>query len=494
MGWAGPWIEDAWLRAFRRFTHHRASTGALLARAAELASRPGFSGAADAATYTLFECAAPFAPTGEFAHFLAEARRGAPRCVACAVGLSAVEQLHRAPAGEGGYVCAGAAPAAAAGPRALFQLFLSIPYDAELFHPFVPLFVPWEALNFAAAVAGAAAAAARVGHTPPAGLPPDYAGAAAAEPRLLGTPAELVPRLAALLRELLRPDVHYVTVAQRPAGPWLNTEFIAPLANTLVLSAGGNGHVPLPLLARELPRLPLRGSREPRAPHPFERAAVPPFGAADPPLTFFGSDRDGTRAAALRTIAAEQPGRFRLGGRLPNDPALWVPPFANATLAFAPRGTGATSFRLFEALQLGVPPVYVFEGAPWLPYLHPASALGVGFVGPPAAGAANPPPPARPADCSAPTGRPARGCFAWDRLAHAVELASLQGWARHLLPGVLDEGGRAAWEGMREEMGRVRESHFTYEGVVRHIARWLEDPADAELYCSVAVRPEHTVF
>jgi hypothetical protein len=321
--------------------------------------------------------------------------------------------------------------------------------------------------------------------------------------------AGLVPRLAALLAGSLRPDVHYVTVCQRPAGPWLSVGFIAPLANTLVLSAGGNGHVPIPLLARELPFLPVRGAGGPPPPHPFERAAVPPFGAAPVPLTFFGASREGTREKALRLLsgplgggggggggggdgavgrkaAGRPPAPARLfsnGGLLPRSPAAWVPLFANTTLALAPRGVGATSFRLFEALQLGVPPVYVYSGLPWLPYHPPTRALGAGWcAAPAAAAAANPPRPHREAHLS------------WERVAHVVELGALGEWAARELPRAAAAGGRGAWEAAREEMARVRESHFTYEGVMRHIFRWLADPSESELYCTVAVRPGNVFY
>ena len=47
---------------------------------------------------------------------------------------------------------------------------------------------------------------------------------------------------------------------------------------------------------------------------------------------------------------------------------------------------------------------------------------------------------------------------------------------------------------MRDEMARVRESHFTYEGVMRHIWRWLADPWAAELFCYPPVPPDWTLL
>ncbi len=39
-----------------------------------------------------------------------------------------------------------------------------------------------------------------------------------------------------------------------------------------------------------------------------------------------------------------------------------------STFAFCPRGWRPTSFRLFEAIQLGAIPIYVWEEERWLPY------------------------------------------------------------------------------------------------------------------------------
>ena len=83
------------------------------------------------------------------------------------------------------------------------------------------------------------------------------------------------------------------------------------------------------------------------------------------------------------------------------------------------------------------------------------------------------------------------------RSAHGevrVEVRQLQAWCqgntpRDSLPAAVGEGGRSAWEAKRAAMERVRKTHFSYDGVLRHVWRWLEDPASADLYCTVAVRP-----
>jgi hypothetical protein len=294
VGYDGPWVEDAWIGTFRRFTHHRASTEALLARARALVGGP-FEGTLEAATHTLFECA-NVSVTGAFDAFLNAARQPTARCIMCTVDLRAVALLHEG-GGGGAYTCAGAPNAVPPTPpaerRAFFQLFLSVPYDAELFHPYVPLFVPcaWgahekrargasppshpshppnpppppsslaaalsspsppkppppgENLNFAVTARNVADTARLKGELPPS----NFAGALHANPGLESTPADLVSRLGDLLVRTMRPDVHYVTVTQRPAGPWLGLQFIEPLGSTIVISSGGNGHIAAPARAR----------------------------------------------------------------------------------------------------------------------------------------------------------------------------------------------------------------------------------------------------
>jgi len=39
-----------------------------------------------------------------------------------------------------------------------------------------------------------------------------------------------------------------------------------------------------------------------------------------------------------------------------------------SVFALCPRGYGRTSFRMYEAMQLGAIPVYIYDGDPWLPF------------------------------------------------------------------------------------------------------------------------------
>ena len=94
------------------------------------------------------------------------------------------------------------------------------------FGPYVPLFLPWNALERQAWGSG---------HRYPRGL------------------LEAVERT-------LRTDVLYVTVSQSDMGLFGGTALEGAFRNVLVLSAGGFGHVPLPLLQKPLHALrPARG-------------------------------------------------------------------------------------------------------------------------------------------------------------------------------------------------------------------------------------------
>jgi hypothetical protein len=364
-----------------------------------------------------------------------------------------------------------------------FQLFLELNYDTELFHPYVPLFIPFE--NIMVANAGRNAwkkfqngGGAKLG---------DFEYILESHPEIRDLPLNLLQQFSQLLDGSLRRDVQYITVCQRPAGPGLaiTGPFFTILARTLVLSAGGWGHVPIPLLARVLPRLrdadatvnasKLYNALSPKDAALVLAAPVPAYGKAAFPLAFFGSAREGVRATALEILERVFP-RF-VTRSLPNDPLQWLPVFVNVTLALAPRGTGITSFRLYEALQAGVPPVYIFDDRPWLPYLHISERAGIGAGATPAT------------TSSLLRFLPPRGTnvtrLDWDLLAHIVEVDSLEAWARTQLSSLVD-GDAGRWHAMRDAAEHVRDSHFSYDGVMRQVWRFLADPWDAELFCAAA--------
>jgi hypothetical protein len=306
--------------------------------------------------------------------------------------------------------------------------------------------------------------------------------------------------------------VQYVTLVQHAEGLILERvpQLRSILANILVLSAGGNGHVPVPLLSKPVG---LAATRE--ANH--DAAAVPPL--APPAAT------PAARAAAARESSVETPGELDLpssypyllafAGQMngavrpplvdavassrfkdrfltfyaPND--TWIGALRSAAFALAPSGTGRTSFRLYEALQLGLVPVYVYADVPWLPYRRACAAAGSALSG----------------------GASGAVTSIWDDIALVFGLREFEAWLlrkaessgssslRTASRGAPGQDAQAvslatlafeeavsdarAHEYMRMK-ARIRElvpRYFTYHAVMRHIRSFFEDPATAELAC-----------
>lgn len=164
------------------------------------------------------------------------------------------------------------------------------------------------------------------------------------------------------LDTVLRPDRRYFTISQCDDGIY---ERLPP--NVFVFSAGGNGDEPVPLLC------------DPRTPMGCEREAIACFAGniecGGPESGVVGrSSWDPNGAGArirrkMRDAIGTRPGwdiRTQTGTTFRR-----VQEFRHmlcaSTFALCPRGYGKTSFRLYEALQLGSIPVYIYD-EPWLPY------------------------------------------------------------------------------------------------------------------------------
>ena len=206
-------------------------------------------------------------------------------------------------------------------------------------------------------------------------------------------------RLVSMLRGLLRRDVLYVTVTSDDDGPYFNAKPRIPLypfrvwpwpmtsfPNVLTLSAGGVGHVPLPLLGPSLL------GREAQEAVPLNRGGrkglnfkfVGVAGAPTKPAEFGTEEAllwfNMNMAHALRYIVNDTlAGKGVLGEDLMywwnnrTSDTLWLrgPPHRaldRARFWLLPRGNGRSTFLTAEAMQYGVLPVYLWDDIPWLPY------------------------------------------------------------------------------------------------------------------------------
>jgi hypothetical protein len=117
--------------------------------------------------------------------------------------------------------------------------------------------------------------------------------------------------------------------------------------NIVVFGAGGIGDIPIPLLC---------------APHPVS--------ADDPKIfaSFIGSPKTHPLRGELeREFTNRNDCLWVCGTYRPDQLEFFRANMRDTLFALCPRGYGRTSFRLYEAIQIGCIPVYVYD-TPWLPF------------------------------------------------------------------------------------------------------------------------------
>jgi hypothetical protein len=170
-------------------------------------------------------------------------------------------------------------------------------------------------------------------------------------------------RLFSVLPSLLRPDILYVTVSQHDYGLGANLTRNHP--NILILSAGGYGHVPLPLVKGELKYI-----EAPQNPDNFTYD-----------FSFFGKITHESRAAIFIEFQRALD-FFDANYKFCSQDDHWSKKMAQTKFNLAPRGLGRASFRLSEVVQLGRIPIFLYDDEAWLPYgSSNLSVLSIGYIG-----------------------------------------------------------------------------------------------------------------
>jgi len=266
-----------------------------------------------------------------------------------------------------------------------------------------------------------------------------------------------------------------VTVAQRAAGvllPGAGRFMLRIAARTLVLNAGGGGDAALPLLG-----------------HPFrpdEAEPLQPLGQHAYALSFVGKVHTRLRAQvveeAYRELGAgafvatyvEPPQGKSLhaheAGEREHTPQErhWLAIARSSAMQLAPRGVNPTSFRLYEALHLGLIPVYVYadvDEQPWLPY-HDFSAGGLRTDG----------------SLGRVSAAPAAGGLLWHRTSIVLRQSELRTFLTEALPVLVRN---ATWlAGKRAFVRAARDAYFSYEAATRQIYWFFRDPDSADIKCA----------
>jgi hypothetical protein len=156
------------------------------------------------------------------------------------------------------------------------------------------------------------------------------------------------------LNAIIRPDVLYIAISQGDVGLG---KIGTAHPNILVLSAGGYGHIPLPLIRGEIPWT-IQTNR-------FEQD-----------IGFFGMYKtwySQTRPTILATIEAESE-KLNMTYKQ-SQGHTWQRDMEYSQFNLAPRGYGRNSFRFSESIQMGRIPVFIYDDVAWLPYQNTSISI-----------------------------------------------------------------------------------------------------------------------
>jgi hypothetical protein len=166
-------------------------------------------------------------------------------------------------------------------------------------------------------------------------------------------------RIQRWLDKTLRPDVNYFTVSQHADGLAQANRLTLPQP-ILQFNCGGTGDVPLPLLCDPHPTV--------ERPRDIWASFV---GALGNTVANYPCRQAMVDALASRPEYKIVDVRSKWGENdktsLAKKTDYFVNTMCRSTFTLCPRGYGRTSFRLYEAMQLGSVPVYIYDD-PWLPF------------------------------------------------------------------------------------------------------------------------------
>lgn len=245
-------------------------------------------------------------------------------------------------------------------------------------------------------------------------------------------------KLIPLLLEQLRPSFTYITVSQCDLG--LGNSKLQRRKNLIVLSSGGYGNIPIPLLKQEEPLVTL--------------------GKKTVLISFAGATGHGNVRKRLLGSKHwnETYGVEKLFASFPTSlptkfvkyqGTRWRELYQSSKYCLLPRGVGRSSYSLYEALQMGTcVPVYVWDDQEWLPY----------------------------------RGSPIAD---WDKFGLSISVDKMD-----TLPQLFQGISDTEYADRISALRNLRSSHFTYDGVLTQIRRFLNG-SDSDLRFTTLPRTEN---
>uniref|UniRef100_A0A7S1RN74 Exostosin GT47 domain-containing protein n=1 Tax=Alexandrium catenella TaxID=2925 RepID=A0A7S1RN74_ALECA len=188
------------------------------------------------------------------------------------------------------------------------------------------------------------------------------------------------------LRRVLRKGVPYVAVSQNAEGIMgLAGQFrMSDFPSVLVLSAGGYGHVALPLFHTAGKDISwIQKSVEDSM---TKQAKREPVGRRKYFVSFVGTMGHSPRnmRQEMKNVSEDFLKSHDTRGRGvafehfsgPGSAVQWESIMFQSRFSLVPRGYGRTAFHLVEAIHRGLIPVYIYLDQPWLPYPHLYETFG----------------------------------------------------------------------------------------------------------------------
>lgn len=300
----------------------------------------------------------------------------------------------------------------------------------------------------------------------------------------------------------LDPALRYVLFVEHANGPLPHMRDCKHFHNVLVISSGGWGSVPVPhITGQDLPLAAATTTRQTvlsfqgRTTYLLRNVSAAPGDAAAAPalqeaghggVTLHGALSNGTsggdcsdcqvltgysalRPRMIRDLRAAGASNERLLAVKPleAEATTWQRLMHESALVLAPRGFGPTSFRLFEALQMGRVPVYLWQDVEWLPYRR----LGERVWG---------------SEGVALTTQLSDVGALWHQLCRLFQPA-VSAPGQCTIP--VDDNGRIAvpetsvLARMERRLASMRANYFTVAGVLGRVAEFLLDPTASALAC-----------
>jgi hypothetical protein len=249
------------------------------------------------------------------------------------------------------------------------------------------------------------------------------------------------------LLSVLRPNVPYITVSQNARGlkGKVGIQIKTMIPNLIVLSAGGHGHVPIPLLQQDEPRnnyvdvanrtigISYVGSLI-NAPNNVRQILH------DQLVTQYGIDskKKSTTTTTLHPNTTHFHYKYYYGDQ-------WRNVMAQSKWSLVPRGFGRTAYHLMETLQMGLIPVYIYldNDLPWIPYAK-----------------------------------------LFPRMGYVTNFGSVTSLIETTLQTISDDEIRRK----EQYIVSLRDSHFSMAGILEQIQYFFIQPSKSDLQCQALPR------